>query len=190
MGRSDSQPHLVDALAPHPDVFGWVQALVAAGQGIAKVTPALLKKAQYDEKQAKLDYIRAKKKFESAKTPSIKARAKRRMIRAREAFQLMRTQTMLSARGVVGEGPVTEFRRNILFQDWERAAEGSEERTDLEAQILKYDERLKRLKQEADMLTRSGYSGHGSSGSFSVSQFPLGKGAPFPPPRRAGPEVF
>ena len=189
MGRSDlyHQPKLIDALAPYPENFGWVQAVVAAGQGIAKVVPGLVKKAEYDEKGAKLDYIQAKKKYEKAKSPTTKARAKRRMLRAQEAFELMRLQTILAGRGIVGEGPVTEFRRNFLFEKWNEAEEGSTDKEDLYKQIAKYDKRLKRLKREADMLAKAGY---GSMTQDSVNAFPNGQGAPFPPPRNAGKEVY
>ena len=191
MGRSDlfhqHQPWLIDALAPTPETFGWVQAVVAAGQGIVKAIPGLVKKAEYDEKQAKLDFIQAQKQYNKAKSPTTKARGRRRMLRAREAFEMMRLQTILAARGVTGEGPVTEARRNVLYEMWKLEKDGSQEKKDLYDQILKYDKRLKRLKLEADMLVKAGY---GSFDQVQVKVFPSGGDAPFPPPRHAGVEVF
>jgi len=191
MSRSDSAygaqgPWLIDTLAPVPESYGWLRAAISAGRGLSKVLPKLIQSAEYNEKQAKLDLVRAEKRYERAKTPGAKSRAEKRLYRARERYECMRIKTAMTEKGIIDEGPVKEACRNWLFTEYDNPDTESGYKDYLYTRIAKYDVDLKRLKAKDDMLTKSG---SGSMAQIPVNAFPKGDGPPFPPPRHAGDEV-
>ena len=126
----------------------------------------LLGKLQESEKQAESRYKLYQAKYERAENKGAKKRWKRRMDRAKARWGTMRIQNKLSQQGITGEGPVLEFRRNLLSQEWDGAL--SERKAEIEGQVAKMDARLQKLKREADLL--QSYKG---SASRTVSTAPV-----------------
>ncbi len=187
MSRSDSAVGLPDLLVPHGH-FGAVvtTALLAQGaRAAARFLPDLIKKAKETEESSRLQLLKLEKTLGKAKSKGVRDQLRRRVERQRERYQLLRVKRLLAERGVTGEGPVIEFRRNFLFQKHATMSEG-QEKAALRKVIDNYDAKLATLKAEQDLLQKSGYG----SDNRAAFPFPLGKGAPFKPPRMAGREIY
>jgi hypothetical protein len=76
----------------------------------------------------------------TTKDSEAKARWQRRLDRAREEVDDLVQREALAAQGIVGEGSVTEYRRNLLAVSWDAAP--AEEKKRIEAKIAEMDARL------------------------------------------------
>ena len=171
MSSKPVKPDLLGALAPrgsasesYASIDGAIGAVafmaiasllakgVRAGAGFMQSDKGrkLLGKLQESEKQAKERYKLYRARYERASNEGSKKRWKRRMDRAKERWDTMRVQNKLAQQGITGEGPVLEFRRNLLAQEWDDA--GDDRKKEIEAEIATMDKRLHKLKREADLM--------------------------------------
>jgi hypothetical protein len=102
-------------------------------------------------------YLHFKSEYDKAKTDKAKARWKRRMDRSRKRYEKMRLKDKLAKRGIVGDGPVLEYERNLLAMEWEDA--DAARKKQIEQQVVKMDGDLKKLHREATLLQRYGEDG-------------------------------
>jgi len=88
-----------------------------------------------------------------AKTPEAKARWLKRAKRQQERIDAINQEAALAKRGVVGEGPVLEYRRNLLALEWDEAPEAR--RKEITATIAAMDKRLKKLHRAKKLLAET-----------------------------------
>lgn len=150
---------LLDALAPRtaPDQVGVLPVFLALGKGVAGGFKFLksprgkkfLKRLGDSSKQAEIRWKRADKKAQQAKDPAAKKRWSKRAARYKAKFEELRVAEDLAHRGIVGRGPVLEYRRNVLAMEWEDAS--PLRKKVIEGEIASMDKRLKALHREAEV---------------------------------------
>lgn len=110
---------------------------------------SFLKKLGDNSKKAERRWKSALERWKRVTDPRAKKRWARRVERYEDKYHEIRIAEDLAAKGIIGRGPVLEFRRNLLAMEWEEAdAEGKKK---IVAKIEKMDKRLKRLLREVKL---------------------------------------
>lgn len=104
------------------------------------------------KRQSRLKYFESK--AGRSKNPKTKKRWLARARRQQERIDAIQQEAALAERGVVGEGPVLEYRRNLLALEWEEEAPVARKKT-IEVTIKKMDARLKRLSRARKLLAET-----------------------------------
>jgi hypothetical protein len=102
------------------------------------------------------------KKAQQAKTPESRKRWERRARRQQSRIDAVRQEAMLAERGIIGEGPVLEYRRNLLAMEWDSA--DTERRKQIEPLVKKMDARLQQLSREQKLLADMAKTGSAAAG--------------------------
>lgn len=157
---------LLGALTPRQaPSLGVVPIFLAAGKGLSAALKWVkgpdgqkyLSKLKDSADKERKRYLSHKSNYDRASSPEAKARWKRRMDRSHARYEKMRLRDKLAKRGIVGEGPVLEYERNLLSMEWEDAT--PERKKQIESQVSTMDGRLKVLHREATLLSKYGDDG-------------------------------
>jgi len=168
----------VTALTPRSEVrkaFGILPVLMLAGKGAAEgfkfisseQGKSYLAKLNDDERTAETQYRLASAKAESSKDEATKKRWSDRASRYKDKWETQTVTKQLAEKGILGEGPVLEYRRNLLAMEWEDADDAK--KVEIEGKVLAWDARLTGLSREQSLQTSL-------SGSASVNPVEQAKG--------------
>jgi hypothetical protein len=127
------------------------------------------KKLNETVESRKKRYLTYKSQWETEKDPKAKKRKKRRMDKEYARWQRLDEKQQLAEMGIVGRGPVLEYRRNLAAAEWEDLSKEWDTADDarktviekrqkiLEKKIAKMDPKLQVLYRKAKVAER--YSG-------------------------------
>lgn len=167
----DRLPDLLSALAPRlsgsaglvteRSSVGIVPAFLAVGKGVQAGVRWLQsdagKRFLHGLKDTEKKAIGRQKAYQARAdretSPDVKARWLRRAEREQRKIDDARLTRTLTERGIIGEGPQLEYKRNLLAIEWEEAV--SERKTEIEREIERMDRRLSQLRREQDLLDRT-----------------------------------
>jgi len=154
MSRPADNAGLLASLAPktaeRPQFGIAVAALLAKGAALglkfirSPEGKKYLARMGKTREQAQRRYDRYRRKYEAETDPSAKARWKRRMDRSKAILDDWVLRDELAKRGIVGKGPVLEYKRNLLAAQWSEA--NAERRKEIEASVAKMDAELAEIK--------------------------------------------
>ena len=145
--------------------FGVVPLVLAAGKGVVKEggkgvawlkSPegkAAIQKLGVTAESERQRIVLYERRVADATNPETKARWSARLEKAKARYAELRTQETLAREGIVGEGPVLEYKRNLLASEWESADEARQ--AVIEKQITEMDARLAQLAKEQEVLQQS-----------------------------------
>ncbi len=150
---------LLGSLAPNqPEQadpsFGWVPLVTFIAKGVSSgakfiASPkgkSYLRKLGDTRAKAEVRYRGHKRKYEAATRSGAKKRWKRRMDRSKKILDNWVLKDELAKRGLVGKGPVLEYKRNALAAQWPGADDA--QKAKIETEIAKMDKELVRLHEE------------------------------------------
>jgi hypothetical protein len=143
-----------------PDEMGVALAMLAA-KGVAAGVGKGLAWVKGPEGQKHLSKLRVTSESQGKKVAEYErkvastkgetqARWQARLDKARKRYEDLRLKEKLAQAGIVGEGPVLEYRRNLLSAEWDSASEGR--KTEIEKQIAQMDAALEKLATEERLM--------------------------------------